>query len=73
MSMPRAAMSVATMKRTSPRFTLAITRSRSFCGKSPLSISASSPLRFRTLATSSVSVRRLQKMIALSGSSRSIR
>jgi len=71
MSIPRAAMSVATMNLSSPRFTFPITRSRSFCGRSPLSISASSPLRFSTLAMSSVSVRRLQKMMALSGSSRS--
>ena len=69
MSMPRAAMSVATMKATSPRFTLAITRSRSFWGRSPLSSSASKPLRFSTAVTSAVSSRVLQKTMALSGSS----
>ena len=73
MSIPRAAISVATMNFSSPRFTLPITRSRSFCGRSPLSISASRPLRFSTFAISSVSVRVLQKTIALSGSSRSRR
>src|SRR5207244_7913088 len=63
LSIPRAAISVATMNFSSPRFTLPITRSRSFCGRSPLSISASRPLRFSTFAISSVSVRVLQKTI----------
>ena len=66
--MPRAAMSVATMKATSPRFTFAITRSRSFCGRSPFKSSASKPLRFKTATTSAVSSLVLQKTMAFSGS-----
>ncbi len=69
MSMPRAAMSVATMNATSPLRIFAITRSRSFCGRSPLSTSESKPLRLSTAFTSVVSSRVLQKMIAFSGSS----
>jgi hypothetical protein len=71
MSMPRAATSVATRKRSRPSRVAVMTFSRSRCGRSPLSQSASKPAAVSAPATCSVSERRLQKMIALSGSSTS--
>jgi len=47
MSMPRAAMSVATMKSSSAAFTRSSVRSRAFCGMSPLSASQRQPKRLR--------------------------
>ena len=71
MSMPRAATSVATRKRSRPSRVRSMTFSRSFCGRSPLSQSASKPACCSSCATRSVSTFVLQKMIALSGSSTS--
>ncbi len=70
-SIPRAATSVATRKRRRPALIFPITRSRSFCARSPLISSASKPRRLSAAVTRCTSALVLQKMIAESGFSNS--